>query len=45
MQNQTDSVASAQVWALPLLIALYTFNEHTSRWVYYAVVSLITGYD
>ncbi|PPQ79901.1 hypothetical protein CVT25_002957 [Psilocybe cyanescens] len=33
-----------QLWALPLLIALYTFNSHTSQWVYYAVVSLIAGY-
>lgn len=33
-----------QVWALPLLIALYTFDETTSQWVYFAVVTLITGY-
>lgn len=33
-----------QFWALPLLIALYTFNEHTSQWVYFAVVTLITGF-
>ncbi|KDR85552.1 hypothetical protein GALMADRAFT_218650 [Galerina marginata CBS 339.88] len=33
-----------QFWALPLLIALYTFNSHTSQWVYFAVVSLIAGY-
>ncbi|KAH9929763.1 MFS general substrate transporter [Fomitopsis serialis] len=33
-----------QFWALPLLIALYKFNENTSQWVYYAVVTLITGY-
>lgn len=33
-----------QIWALPLLIALYTFNTHTSQWVYYAVVTLITGF-
>lgn len=33
-----------QIWALPLLIALYTFNSDTSNWVYYAVVTLITGY-
>jgi sugar phosphate permease len=32
-----------QFWALPLLIALYTFDQNTSRWVYYTVVSLITG--
>ncbi|KAJ3778322.1 major facilitator superfamily domain-containing protein [Lentinula raphanica] len=33
-----------QLWALPLLIALYTFNSQTSQWVYYAVVTLITGF-
>ncbi|KIK70542.1 hypothetical protein GYMLUDRAFT_32584 [Collybiopsis luxurians FD-317 M1] len=33
-----------QIWALPLLIALYTFNAQTSQWVYFAVVTLITGF-
>lgn len=33
-----------QLWALPLLIALYTFNKFTSQWVYFAVVTLITGF-
>ena len=33
-----------QVWALPLLIALYTFDEATSQWVYFTVVTLITGF-
>ncbi|KAI0732415.1 MFS general substrate transporter [Fomitopsis betulina] len=33
-----------QFWALPLLIALYTFNKQTSQWVYYAVVTLVTGF-
>ncbi|EJD03747.1 MFS general substrate transporter [Fomitiporia mediterranea MF3/22] len=33
-----------QFWALPLLIALYTFTEQTSPWIYFAVVTLITGY-
>jgi hypothetical protein len=33
-----------QLWALPLLVALYTFNRSTSQWVYYAVVTLITGF-
>ncbi|TFK56233.1 MFS general substrate transporter [Heliocybe sulcata] len=33
-----------QFWALPLLVALYTFTEQTSQWVYYVVVTLITGY-
>ncbi|KAG9075884.1 hypothetical protein FRC06_009841, partial [Ceratobasidium sp. 370] len=29
-----------QFWALPLLIALYTFDKATSQWVYFAVVTL-----
>ncbi|KAH9837359.1 MFS general substrate transporter [Rhodofomes roseus] len=33
-----------QFWALPLLIALTTFTKETSQWVYYVVVTLITGY-
>lgn len=33
-----------QFWALPLLIALYTFNNSTSDWVYFAVVTLVTGF-
>lgn len=33
-----------QLWALPLLIALYTFDSSTSQWVYFAVVTLITGF-
>lgn len=33
-----------QFWALPLLIALYKFDKDTSQWVYYAVVTLITGF-
>ncbi|KAJ8084643.1 hypothetical protein PM082_003417 [Marasmius tenuissimus] len=33
-----------QLWALPLLIALHTFNRETSQWVYFAVVTLITGF-
>ena len=32
-----------QFWALPLLIALYTFNEQTSPWAYFALVTLIAG--
>jgi len=32
-----------QIWAMILLIALYTFDTHTSQWVYFAVVSLIAG--
>ncbi|ETW86866.1 major facilitator superfamily [Heterobasidion irregulare TC 32-1] len=33
-----------QIWALPLLIALYTFDKNTSEWVYFAVVTLIVGF-
>ncbi|KAJ6541851.1 major facilitator superfamily domain-containing protein [Mycena capillaripes] len=33
-----------QIWALPLLIALYTFDKFTSQWVYFAVVTLVTGF-
>ncbi|KAH7922797.1 MFS general substrate transporter [Leucogyrophana mollusca] len=33
-----------QFWALPLLIALYTFTQETSQWAYFAVVTLITGF-
>lgn len=33
-----------QLWALPLLIALYTFTTNTSPWAYYAVVTLIVGF-
>ncbi|TEB38748.1 MFS general substrate transporter [Coprinellus micaceus] len=33
-----------QVWALPLLIAMYTFSSQTSQWVYFAVVTLVTGF-
>ncbi|KLO13961.1 MFS general substrate transporter [Schizopora paradoxa] len=38
------ATVSLQFWALPLLIALYTFTTHTSQWVYFVVVTLITGY-
>ncbi|KAJ7157110.1 major facilitator superfamily domain-containing protein [Mycena filopes] len=33
-----------QLWALPLLVTLYTFDKGTSQWVYFAVVTLITGF-
>ena len=33
-----------QLWSLPLLVALYTFDRSTSQWVYFAVVTLITGF-
>ena len=33
-----------QFWALPLLVVLYSFTNQTSPWVYYTVVTLITGW-
>ncbi|KZT73228.1 MFS general substrate transporter [Daedalea quercina L-15889] len=44
VDSRVVSSVILQFWALPLLIALYTFNKDTSQWVYYTVVTLITGY-
>lgn len=44
VDSRTIAMLTLQIWALPLLIALYTFNAHTSQWVYFAVVSLIVGF-
>ena len=44
IDSRVLSTVILQFWALPLLIVLYTFTEHTSQWVYFAVVSLIVGY-
>ncbi|KAH9949379.1 MFS general substrate transporter [Amylocystis lapponica] len=44
INSRTITTVLLQFYTLPLLIALYTFTEHTSPWVYYAVVSLIVGY-
>ncbi|GJE86199.1 MFS general substrate transporter [Phanerochaete sordida] len=44
IDSRTISMLTLQLWALPLLIVLYTFDKHTSQWVYYAVVTLITGF-
>ncbi|KAH7097434.1 major facilitator superfamily domain-containing protein [Auriculariales sp. MPI-PUGE-AT-0066] len=33
-----------QLWALPLLVALYSFDKATSQWIYFAVVSLVVGF-
>jgi predicted MFS family arabinose efflux permease len=44
VNSRVAATVILQLWALPLLIALYTFNTQTSQWVYYAVVTLITGY-
>jgi len=44
VNSRVAATVVLQIWALPLLIALYTFNDQTSQWTYYAVVTLITGY-
>ncbi|OCH95684.1 MFS general substrate transporter [Obba rivulosa] len=42
--SRTGATIILQFWALPLLIALETFSKSTSQWVYFVVVTLITGY-
>ena len=44
INSRVLATVTAQIWTLPLLIALYTFNSHTSQWVYFAVVTLIVGF-
>ncbi|KAI0347970.1 MFS general substrate transporter [Trametopsis cervina] len=44
IDSRVGSMLVLQIWALPLLIALYTFTTETSNWVVFAVVTLITGY-
>ena len=44
IDSRTIATLTLQLWALPLLIALYTFDEQTSNWVYFTVVSLIIAY-
>ncbi|KAJ2989137.1 hypothetical protein NUW54_g8883 [Trametes sanguinea] len=44
IDSRVVSTVLLQFWALPLLIALYTFDQQTSPWVYFAVVTLITGF-
>lgn len=44
IDSRTIAMLTLQLWALPCLIALYTFDANTSQWVYFAVVSLITAY-
>lgn len=39
VNSRVLATVSLQFWALPLLIALYTFTTHTSQWVYFVVVS------
>ncbi|EIW74529.1 MFS general substrate transporter [Coniophora puteana RWD-64-598 SS2] len=42
--SRTFACLTLQIWAFPLLIALYTFTTETSQWSYYIVVTLITGF-
>ncbi|KAJ6520345.1 major facilitator superfamily domain-containing protein [Mycena sanguinolenta] len=44
IDSRVGATIILQFWALPLLIALYTFTSSTSQWVYFAVVTLITGF-
>ncbi|RDB29373.1 hypothetical protein Hypma_016020 [Hypsizygus marmoreus] len=44
VNSRVAATVILQLWALPLLVALYTFNAQTSQWVYFAVVTLVTGY-
>jgi hypothetical protein len=44
IDSRVGATVVLQIWALPLLIALYTFNSSTSQWVYFAVVTLIAGF-
>jgi hypothetical protein len=44
INSRTLATVVLQIWTLPLLIALYTFNSHTSQWVYFTVVTLIAGF-
>ncbi|EAU92307.1 hypothetical protein CC1G_00526 [Coprinopsis cinerea okayama7 len=44
VNSRVSATIILQVWALPLLVALYTFDKSTSQWVYFAVVTLVTGF-
>lgn len=44
INSRVGAAVVLQIWALPLLITLYTFNSNTSQWTYFAVVTLIAGY-
>ncbi|KAI4526624.1 major facilitator superfamily domain-containing protein [Schizophyllum commune] len=44
VDSRVAATIVAQIWTLPLLIALYTFDQSTSQWVYFAVVTLIAGF-
>ncbi|TRM65839.1 major facilitator superfamily domain-containing protein [Schizophyllum amplum] len=44
VNSRVAATITLQIWSLPLLVALYTFNSDTSQWVYFAVVTLIAGF-
>ncbi|KAG8967506.1 hypothetical protein FRC03_009883 [Tulasnella sp. 419] len=44
VNSRVAATVILQLWALPLLIVLYTFDRGTSQWAYFAVVTLITGF-
>lgn len=44
VNSRVSATIILQLWALPLLVAIYTFNRATSPWVYYAVITLVTGF-
>ncbi|TCD62435.1 hypothetical protein EIP91_006897 [Steccherinum ochraceum] len=44
INSRVLGAVSLQVWALPLLIALYKFNEKTSQWVWFAVDTILVGH-
>jgi hypothetical protein len=44
VNSRAAATVVLQIWALPLLIALYTFDQSTSQWAYFAVVTLVTGF-
>jgi predicted MFS family arabinose efflux permease len=44
VNSRVSATIILQLWALPLLVALYTFDQSTSQWVYFAVVTLVTGF-
>jgi hypothetical protein len=33
-----------QLWVLPLLIALYTFQDRSNSWAWFTVITLVTGF-
>ncbi|TCD62157.1 hypothetical protein EIP91_007285 [Steccherinum ochraceum] len=44
INSRVLAAVSLQIWALPLLVALYIFDENTSPWQYYAVITILLGY-